>query len=923
MKRYIGLSIIAAGVLVALVVNAQVTKPGGGFVPPGKLGGGGGGAGTITGVTAGSGVTGGGTSGTVTVDVGAGSGILVDADHVSIDQAYTQRQVTTSCSFGSFMTAIGSNGTATCTAEPGDITAVNVATGGGLTGGASSGAATVGMLTTCSDQQVLKYTTGTSSWGCAADIDTNTTYTAGTGLQLIGTTFSMNETGGSCSAGSFLSAMSASGVGTCTPEPGDISNVSVTGPITGGGASGSITIGFSETGASCSAGSFISAMSSTGVGTCTAEPGDISAVNVAAGGGLTGGGTSGSVTVGMLTSCSAGQYLSYVGSAWTCTSAGTADNAFYGFGIDGALTFDGSATVLGMVPSSSVYTLNRDIFATTISISTGVTIKTAGYRIFANTSLTFGSSTSKITNNGTDSASSGGGGGGGTGGGATGGGINSIGDVSNTMDGGVGGNVTLTGAAGVSASWNPQGFGGAGGAGGTATAAGGAGGGVTATPTSNGGGWGLTEILSFRVLNQPTSGRFSCGTGGGGGGGGTGGGGNGGGGGGGGGCLFVAAPTITGAGVIQAKGGNGANGGNGATTGGGGGGGGGGGLVVVVTSTLNAPTYTTDVSGGTGGTHGTGGSPANGTAGSAGRAITLDPGSPGNGGSVTGFVSSVTCGTGLTGGTFTSTGTCAIDSSYTQRRVSACAAGQAIQSIAADGTSTCYSADPTFDPKTNTTYFSDFIQIGTASASVSDGIFVSQFSGTSAAVNALTDETGHPGILRLVTGSTATGRASTIVGGTGSESFILGTGEFIGDILVRPGTLCDSSTQVCTVACGLIDSATTADSTDGVYLKFDPAASSNWRTVTENNATKSEADTSPAAAPSANTWQHLGIDVNSAGTSVTFSVGGAAAGTVSTNLPSGAGRAFGFGCMILKSVGTTSRTFDLDYARLDIKGLSR
>ncbi|WP_374458500.1 beta strand repeat-containing protein [Chryseobacterium taeanense] len=41
--------------------------------------------------------------------------------------------------------------------------------------------------------QVLKYNTTTSAWEPAADIDTNTTYTAGSGLTLTGTSFSAND----------------------------------------------------------------------------------------------------------------------------------------------------------------------------------------------------------------------------------------------------------------------------------------------------------------------------------------------------------------------------------------------------------------------------------------------------------------------------------------------------------------------------------------------------------------------------------------------------------------------------------------------------------------------------------------------------------------------------------------------------------
>ncbi len=51
----------------------------------------------------------------------------------------------------------------------GDITSVGATANGGLTGGATKGPALLGLLTTCTDGQILKWTAGTTSWGCAAD----------------------------------------------------------------------------------------------------------------------------------------------------------------------------------------------------------------------------------------------------------------------------------------------------------------------------------------------------------------------------------------------------------------------------------------------------------------------------------------------------------------------------------------------------------------------------------------------------------------------------------------------------------------------------------------------------------------------------------------------------------------------------------
>ena len=316
-------------------------------------------------------------------------------------------------------------------------------------------------------------------------------------------------------------------------------------------------------------------------------------------------------------------------------ASGVLDKTFYpvikfGDSSDGALVYDGSTTILGMAPSSSIYTLTRNIQATDLTINGGVTIKTNGYVIFASGTL---------LNNGIIKNIGGDGGAGGNTGSApiqgTAGAATPAGFLLGGIDGVVGGSnngIALAnyfgsvGVAGGSSNSGSQcGGSHAGGSAGTGSAETGS---VVFTPINA-----LTDgsvvlgVISAMAYSSTNQFRLSASTGSGSGA--TGGvdfgnGHQGGGGGSGatGGVIEIIAKTITNNGTISANGGAGGRGGDAGSgaAGGGGGGGGSGGVIVLIYKALTAGTITATGGAGGGGGTGAGGNCNNGSAGATGNA---------------------------------------------------------------------------------------------------------------------------------------------------------------------------------------------------------------------------------------------------------------------------------------------------------------
>jgi hypothetical protein len=268
-----------------------------------------GGSGTITGVTAGNGLSGGGTTGSVTLTVGAGTGLAVDSTSVYISAAY---RLPTTCAANQVAKWNGS--TWVCGTD-GPITGITA--GNGLSGGGTSGAVTLTVgggtgidanATTvdiqqgyrlpqgCALNQVPKWSNTSLTWTCGNDINTD--------------------------------------------SGGDITGVIANSPLTGGGSSGDVTLNLMF----CSLNGQVLKWNGA-AWYCAAD--NVGLTSISAGSGIS---VSGS-TVSMMFCSLNGQVLKWNGAAWYCA----ADNV----GLTSISAGTGISVSGSMVSLNTTYTDGR------------------------------------------------------------------------------------------------------------------------------------------------------------------------------------------------------------------------------------------------------------------------------------------------------------------------------------------------------------------------------------------------------------------------------------------------------------------------------------------------------------------------------------------------------------------------------------
>lgn len=171
---------------------------------------------------------------------------------------------------------------------------------------------------------------------------------------------------------------------------------------------------------------------------------------------------------------------------------------------------------------------------------------------------------------------------------------------------------------------------------------------------------------------------------------------------------------------------------------------------------------------------------------------------------------------------------------------------------------------------------------------------------------------GRPGVVRLTSGTAASGRCALFLGSnsilTGGVT-VGGTNGIQFECLVRfPAAADFNSANLEQVVLGLgLEWSSDQEPSNGVYVRFTPASDSFWSLVTANSSTRTVVASSTA--PVAGNWVRLGFTATAS--SVQFFVNGVAAGSpITTNIPTVEVKCG----LISRSAGSaTAPSIDVDY----------
>ncbi len=218
---------------------------------------------------------------------------------------------------------------------------------------------------------------------------------------------------------------------------------------------------------------------------------------------------------------------------------------------------------------------------------------------------------------------------------------------------------------------------------------------------------------------------------------------------------------------------------------------------------------------------------------------------------------------------------------------------------------------PGVNPRNYYRYFHDFPASG--GGSLGEGLAATAIGTGAICSNIVGSEAGAFGIARCETGTTTTGYANIGLQGI----LAVGGARFRQRIRARIAAVSDA-TDTYVLRHGFGNTSGT-EWTDGIGWRYTHSVNAGWWLCfcrSGGTETTADAGVGPTVGSTGN-WQALDIEVNAAGTSVSFYVNDALVATITATIPTvGLGLRLG---QIVKSAGTTNRTVDIDL--VDIFGV--
>ncbi len=220
----------------------------------------------------------------------AGAGLALTDNTFAVDTATIQARVTATCAPGQSIRAIGADGSVTCEIDDAGAAGTTYTAGAGLTLAGSTfsvdtAAVQARVSATCAPGQSIRAIAADGAVTCEADDDT--TYAAGAGLTLAGSTFSVDtaavqaRVSATCAPGQSIRAIAADGAVTC--EADDDTTYAAGAGLTLTGTTFAVDTAALQarvTG-TCPAGQAIASIATNGTVTCVSATGDPTADTIA------------------------------------------------------------------------------------------------------------------------------------------------------------------------------------------------------------------------------------------------------------------------------------------------------------------------------------------------------------------------------------------------------------------------------------------------------------------------------------------------------------------------------------------------------------------------------------------------------------------------------------------------------------------